>query len=98
VDVRVDARVGVLDPAEGLVAEHDAEPEAVVTGIALPHRHPVLRTELLDQCGEIEAAGGPPTTAMRIAPSPYSSVLGGLGTATGGSAGTSPRRAKLVGW
>ena len=57
-----------------------------------------LRTELLDQCGEIEAAEPPSTTAMRIAPSTYSSVLGGLGTATGGSAGTSPRGAKLVGW
>ena len=48
--------VGVLDAAEGLVGEHDAEAERVVGGVALPHGDLVGRVELLGERGEVEAA------------------------------------------
>ena len=50
-------RVGALDPAEGLVGEHDAEAEGVLGGVALPHGHLVGRVELLHQGGEVQAPG-----------------------------------------
>ena len=53
-------RVGVLDPAEGLVAEHDPEAEGVVRRVALPHRDLVSltgrRRQLLGERAEVEPA------------------------------------------
>jgi hypothetical protein len=48
--------IGVLDPAERLVGEDDAEPEGVVRSVALPDGHLVARVELLDERGEVEAS------------------------------------------
>jgi len=52
----VDARVGVLDPPEGLVGEHHAEPEGVVGGVPLPDGDLVLRLEMLGERREVETA------------------------------------------
>ena len=54
-------RIGVLDSAECLVREHDAEPERVVGGVALPHGDLVgrlsrARPQLLHQRGEVQPA------------------------------------------
>ena len=46
----------MLDAAERLVGEHDAEAERVVGGVALPDRDLVRRVELLAQRGEVEPA------------------------------------------
>ena len=53
----VDGRVGVFDPAEGLVREHDAEAEGVVGGVALPQRDLAVGTEPLEQGRGVEPAG-----------------------------------------
>ena len=57
----VHLRVGVLDPAQRLVAEHHPEAERVVRGVALPHRDLVLLPgqggQLLRQRAEVEPAG-----------------------------------------
>src|SRR5262249_6901452 len=50
-------RVGVLDPAERLVGEHDPESERVVGGIALPQVYLVTGPELLGERGEVQPAG-----------------------------------------
>ena len=59
--LREDHRVGVLDAAERLVAEHHAEPEGVVRGVPLPDRDLVLlsggRGQLLGEGREVETAG-----------------------------------------
>ena len=52
----VDDRVGVLDAAEGLVGEDDAEAERVVGSVALPHGDLVVGPELLGESGEVEPA------------------------------------------
>ena len=52
----VDHRIGVLDPAEGLVGEDHSEPESVVWSVALPDRDLVPRVEPFGECGEIEPA------------------------------------------
>ena len=53
----VDHRVGVLDAAERLVGEDDAEAVRVVGRVALPDRDLAARVELLGQSGEVEPAG-----------------------------------------
>jgi hypothetical protein len=52
---RIHDCVGVLDAAEGLVAEHDTEPEGVGRGVALPDGHLVAGVQLLDQRRKIQA-------------------------------------------
>src|SRR6185295_7982777 len=47
---------GVLDAAERLVGEHDAEAERVVGRVALPHGDLGVRSEPLGQRGEVEPA------------------------------------------
>ena len=58
--LREDLRIGVLDAAEGLVAEDHPEAEGVVGGVALPHgdlvRLPGDGRELLRERAEVEAA------------------------------------------
>jgi hypothetical protein len=56
----VNRGVGVLDAAESLVGEDDAEPERVVSGVALPDRDLMVGIELLGQGGEVQAAGATP--------------------------------------
>ncbi len=53
----VDLRVGVLDAAEGLVGEDDAETEGVVGGIALPHGDLAGGVEAFEQGGGVEPGG-----------------------------------------
>jgi len=53
---RIHRGVGVLDPTERLVAEHDAEPEGVGSRVALPDAHLVAGVQLLDQRRKIQAA------------------------------------------
>ncbi|AIA06421.1 hypothetical protein DC74_5976 [Streptomyces noursei] len=53
----VDVRVGVLDAAEGLVGEDDAEAEGVVGGVALPDGDLPARVEAFEQGGGVEPAG-----------------------------------------
>ena len=52
----VDAGVGVLDAAEGLVGEHHAEAEGVIGRVALPDRDLGGGQELAGQGGEVEPA------------------------------------------
>ena len=52
----VDRRVGVLDPAEGLVGEHHAEAEGVIGRVALPDGDLGVGQQLAGQRGEVEAA------------------------------------------
>ena len=47
--------VGLLDAAEGLVGEDDAEAEGVVGGVAFPDDDLAARVELLGQRGQVEA-------------------------------------------
>ncbi len=53
----VDPRVGVLDPAEGLVGEHHAEPEGVVGGVAFVDGDLVPHAEPPGQGREVESGG-----------------------------------------
>lgn len=53
----VDDGVGVLDAAERLVGEDDAEAEGVVGGVALPDRDVAARVEPLEEGGGVQAAG-----------------------------------------
>ena len=50
----VEGRVGVLDSAQRLVGEDDAEPERVVSRIALPHLDPVFRVQELGQRRQVQ--------------------------------------------
>lgn len=52
----VDLRVGVLDAAEGLVGEHDAEAEGVVGRVALPDGDLSGGIEALEQDSGVQAA------------------------------------------
>ncbi len=52
----IDRRVGVLDAAQRLVGEHDAEAERVVGGVPLPDGYLVARAELPGEGGEIQPA------------------------------------------
>ncbi len=54
---RVHHRVGVLDPAERLVGEHDTEAEGVVGGVALPDGDLTALVEALEQRGGVQPAG-----------------------------------------
>src|SRR5215470_1592090 len=51
-----DLRVGVLDPAERLVGEHDAEAEGVVSRVLLPDSDLVGGSQLFGERGEVQAA------------------------------------------
>lgn len=53
----VDRGVGVLDAAERLVGEDDAEAEGVVGGVALPEGDIALRVQPLEQRRGVEPAG-----------------------------------------
>ncbi|MDQ0940092.1 hypothetical protein QFZ67_001797 [Streptomyces sp. V1I1] len=53
----VDDGVGVLDPAESLVGEDDAEAEGVVGGVALPDGDVAFGAEPLEQRGGIQPTG-----------------------------------------
>ena len=54
----VDHRVGVLDAAQGLVAEHDAEAERVVGRVALPHADLGLGSQRLGRARRSTARRG----------------------------------------
>jgi hypothetical protein len=51
--------VGVLDPAQRLVGEHDPEAERVAGRVALPEVHLMAGIELFGQRGEVEPARPP---------------------------------------
>jgi hypothetical protein len=52
-----EARVGLLNAAEGLVREDDTESEGVVWGIPFPDLDQVARVEELDQRRQVETRG-----------------------------------------
>lgn len=52
-----DDRVGVLDAAERLVGEHNAEAEGVLGRAALPDGDVAFGVEAFEQCGRVEPAG-----------------------------------------
>src|SRR5262249_18793806 len=52
----VDLRVGVLDAAQGLVREHDAEAERVVGRVPFPDRDLAAGAELLGERREVQPA------------------------------------------
>lgn len=54
---RVHDRVGVLDAAERLVGQDDAEAEGVVGGVALPHGDLAAGVEPFEQGGGVQSAG-----------------------------------------
>ena len=53
----IDLDVGVLDAAERLVGEDNAETERVVRGVSLPDGDLMGRVQLLGERGEVETAG-----------------------------------------
>src|SRR5215813_4511422 len=55
--LRIEDRVRMLDAAEGLVAEDDAETKGVVRRVALPHGDIQCRVEGLRQRGEVQTRG-----------------------------------------
>ena len=63
----VDRGVGMLDAAERLIGENDAESESVVGCVALPHGDLVPGSSCLASAEKYRPPGPPPITAMRIA-------------------------------
>ena len=64
----VDLLVSVLDAAQSLVGEHDAEAEGVVGRVPLPDSDLGIRQQLPSQRGEIQpAAVGPDVRAAAVA-------------------------------